>query len=72
MKLFSLHKKDLPQDVDPWWEKGDCYLGFFIRAENEEEARKMAYVHQQGQTDVPSGVWIDENYTDCVDMEKLH
>ena len=73
-KLWLLRPEDcLPED-DPWEPWYDKAFGFVVRAETEEEARKLANKEGGGETGPVSNKvyreggnpWLDEKYSTCV------
>ncbi len=74
MKLWLLRpKKDLPKDDSPWDPWYDKVFGFVVRAETEEEARRLA--NEQGGDETGEirtivyrtggNPWLDSKYSTC-------
>ena len=78
MKLWILKPVDnLPKHDDPWKPWCDKALGFVVRAETEEEARKLA--HEQSGDENPGAVlgnkiadtnspWLDAKCSTCAEL----
>lgn len=78
MKVFILRpKNELPVNDNPWEPWYDKSFGFIVRANSEQEARKLAdaeagdenrgeFLNRQiAKTKNP---WLDENYTTCEEL----
>jgi hypothetical protein len=81
MKLWLLRPiENLPEDNNPWEPWYDKVFGFVIRAETENEARKIAQENggdelikwtwdktPQGQFSMRS--WLDSNLSSCMELK---
>ena len=84
MKIWQLlPSADVKESNDPWSSRYDCYYGFVIAAETEEQARQMAqaesyrtcacetqtWIDQDGSdVAVERQVWTDPRFTTCVEL----
>ena len=77
MKLWLLRpNKNLAKDDNPWEPWYDKAFGFVVRAETEEEARKMA--NEKGGDEIgPAQIdvyrtggdpWLDPKYSSCAEL----
>lgn len=68
MKLWILEKVDeLPPDDDPWYDFYDKVLGFVVRAETEEEARRFADKNAEDEN-FKRTPWLDKRYSTCNEL----
>ena len=69
MKLWLLRpKKEFPEGYqDPWLPWYDKVFGFVIRAETEENARKIADKNAMAEND-PLHPWLDPLLSDCIEL----
>ncbi len=78
MKLWILRPvEDLPEGDDPWHPWYDKCFGFVIRAETEEDARRIAHQHAGEEnrgtfleckiTDTKEP-WLDSKYSTCKEL----
>lgn len=51
---------------DPWNLRWDCYYGFVVRAETEQEARNLA--DKRGDESARGNPWQDPAYTTCTPL----
>jgi hypothetical protein len=70
MKLWELRPLDGRREWSPWYDKA---FGFVVRAETQEDARKIvASAYEQGMQKGPGNegpeVWIDPDATSCVEL----
>jgi len=49
----------------PWAYRYDCFLGFVVRAENEQQAREFAAEKSDGAGDEGKEAWLDAKYSTC-------
>lgn len=76
MKLFHLYPKKKFEGENPWDPWYDKVHGFIIRAESEEEARKIANQNGGDETGpikytvyrTGGDPWLDANFSDCVEL----
>jgi len=76
MKVFHLFPKEKIEGENPWSPWYDKAFGFIIRAENEEEARKIA--NKNGGDEVGKishkvyrtggDPWLDANFSECIEL----
>lgn len=68
MKLWLLESRDdLTMANDPWWRKYDCFIGFVVRSESAENARKLA--NELAKNDpIDRPVWLDDRYSTCTEV----
>jgi hypothetical protein len=76
MKLFHLFPKENVEGENPWEPDYDKAVGFVIRAENEQEARKIA--NDNGGDEVGEirnhayrtggDLWLDGNFSQCIEL----
>lgn len=66
MKLWELYPKFYQtKEDDPWTPWYDCCFQNVIRAETEEDARKMAALDSGAEGDE---AWLDEKYSICEEL----
>jgi hypothetical protein len=76
MKIFHLFPKENIEGENPWSPWYDKAFGFVVRAENEEEARKLANEEGGDETgEIAHSVyrtggnpWLDANFSECVEL----
>lgn len=77
MKLYLIRpNEDLPKDDNPWEPWYDKAFGFVVRAETEQQARRMAQDNHGDENDVwgENSVthciepWLKDKYTSCVEI----
>jgi hypothetical protein len=83
MKLWLLRPRDAPLPdswdpvnvPDPWEPWYDKAFGFVIRAETEEDARRIASSHSGAETDVQpwpeeavADAWTNPKYSTCTEL----
>ena len=77
MKLWLLRPVEgLPKETNPWRPKYDKALGFVVRAETENEARKMANDAGGDETGPIQQIvyrtggdpWLDPSLSTCVEL----
>lgn len=76
MKIFHLYPKENIEGENPWSPWYDKVFGFVVRAENEEEARKLANEEGRNENcDIRHTVnrtggkpWLDSNFSECVEL----
>ena len=73
MKLFELKpRRDLPIEISPFLPSYDCCVGFIIRAETEEQARKIADDNSARENYKDyykrNPVWLSSEYTTCTEL----
>lgn len=70
MKLWILRPVMTIDDVplDPWVPWYDKAFGFVVRAETEEEARKIAKTKGLDETWMCEDAWTNSNYSTCVPL----
>jgi hypothetical protein len=76
MKVFHLFPKENIEGENPWEPWYDKAFGFIIRAENEQEARKIA--NENGGDEVGEvshnvyrtggDPWLDANFSQCIEI----
>ncbi len=68
MKIFELRPaKKLKDNDNPWNPWFDKSFGFIVRAETEDEARKIAHENagDENQGETP---WLDSKYSTCIEL----
>lgn len=69
MKLWLITPKDdLDPKNDPWAIVYDCYHGFVIAADDEQEARKLAHERGADEKRANRNAWLSAKYSDCVEL----
>jgi len=70
MKLWLLRPaEDLPSGIDPWDPWYDKVFGFVIRAETEEDARRLAHDEAGNENrGKVRGPWLNARYATCVEL----
>lgn len=73
MKLFFLYPKELPNHNNPWERWFDKAFGFVVRANDEEEARRIANSNggdevNKRKEDAFSNPWLHAEYTVCEEL----
>ena len=76
MKIFHLFPKENIEGENPWSPWYDKAFGFVVRAENEEEARKLANEKGGDETgEISHSIyrtggdpWLDANFSECVEL----
>ena len=72
MKLFLIRPID--KKAAPWDTLYDCYFGFVIRAESEEEARSKCLCGDEFPSTSgdghPKNPWLDSDLAFCVELTK--
>lgn len=76
MKLYHLYPKKNIEGEDPWSPWYDKAFGFIVRAETEEEARRLA--NEQGGDEtgeisndiyrIGGDPWLDAKFSECVEL----
>lgn len=73
MKLFYLYPKENIKGENPWSPWYDKVFAFVVRAETEEEARKIAQDAGGDETDDKTGSpikypWLDADLSECDEL----
>jgi hypothetical protein len=76
MKVFHLFPKESIEGENPWEPWYDKAFGFVIRAENEQEARKIANENGGDEVgEVSNNVyrtggdpWLNPNFSECITL----
>lgn len=70
MKLWSVDaRRGLPADDDPWNACYDKAFGFVVRAETEEDARKLASEDGGDEVGESNGqAWLNPKYSTCIEL----
>jgi hypothetical protein len=73
MKLFELRPVEGLKEDNPWNPWYDKSFGFIVRAETEEEARKIAHensgdeaLDEQYNRTIPA--WLNKEYSTCTEL----
>lgn len=73
MKLWLLRPvEDLPDDNNPWEPWYEKTFGFLVRAESEQEARRLAHDNADGEnhcrTANTTQPWLEQQYSTCIEL----
>ena len=69
MKLWILRPVDgLVNTDNPWEPWYDKAFGFVVRADTEEEARKLAHDDSGDETKKTRAPWLDAAYSTCAEL----
>jgi hypothetical protein len=78
LKIWNLTRKtNLPQHDDPWNQLGGSkeltfMVGCIVVAEIEEEARNIAQIHAEDESEYYILPWLVGRYTNCVEIGIAH